>query len=195
RLAHLDRRGAAAHGERKIPAVAAAHAKGRAGAACDDRARWRRGLLVERIGEEIGLRRGLWLLLFLEAAEKQIEQAFGRRHGWRQPERACECCGGNKHHAAPHALTRQLCTQRLLHPTQRNLLEANSASARVTIMRDGKRAMSERWTGAKKCGSSPSPALAGEGWGGGANQVTNARALGESPHPPRSVERHRSEER
>ena len=31
-----------------------------------------------------------------------------------------ERCGGNKHHAAPHALKRQLCTQRVPHPTQQN---------------------------------------------------------------------------
>jgi hypothetical protein len=35
--------------------------------------------------------------------------------------------------------------------------------------------------------SSPSPALAGEGWGGGARRECGVR--GESPHPPRSIER------
>ena len=60
RLAGLNRRGVAAHGQRKILAVAAAHAKGRSGA-CDARRRRRMGWLIEaeRIGEEIGLRRGL----------------------------------------------------------------------------------------------------------------------------------------
>jgi hypothetical protein len=58
---------------------------------------------------------GLALLLFLGSAEQEIEQAFGGRHARRKRKCAGECCGGNKHHAAPHALIRQLCTQRLLH--------------------------------------------------------------------------------
>ena len=86
--------------------------------------RRRRRLLVkaERIGEEIRLRRGLALLLFLGAAEQEIEQVFGRRRARRQRNGAGERGDGNKHHAAPHALIRQLCTQRLLHPTPQNLL-------------------------------------------------------------------------
>ena len=79
RLAHLNRRRIAA-GERKILAVAAAYAKRRSGIRCHG-ARRRRGLLVEAkwIGEEVRLRRGLALLL-LEAAEEEIENAFGGRH-------------------------------------------------------------------------------------------------------------------
>ena len=74
-------------------------------------ATWRGGggLLVEaeRIGEEIGLRRALALLLFLDAAEKEIEQALGGGCARRQGDRARERGGGNKRHAAPHALIRQ----------------------------------------------------------------------------------------
>ena len=83
---------------------------------------WRRRLvLAERIGEKVRLRRGLALLLFLETAEKQVEQAFGGRRARRQRNGAGEERGGNEHHAAPHALKRQLCTQRLLHPTPQTL--------------------------------------------------------------------------
>src|SRR5439155_20035811 len=115
RLAHLNRRRMTA-GQRKILAVAVAHAKRRPGARCH-RAR-RRGLLVEaeRIGKEICLPRAL-ALLFLKAAEEEIENSFGGRHARCKGNGANER-DGSKHHAAPPALTRQLCTQRLLYPTQ-----------------------------------------------------------------------------
>src|SRR5437667_8299189 len=116
RLAHLNRRRMAA-GQRKILAVAAAHAKRRPGARCHG-SRRRRGLLVEaeRIGKEVRLPRAL-ALLFLKAAEEEIENSFGGRHARCKGNGANER-DGSKHHAAPPALTRQLCTQRLLHPTQ-----------------------------------------------------------------------------
>src|SRR5439155_10533463 len=59
RLAHLHRRRAAARGDRKILAVATAHAKGRT-RACHARRGHRRLLLeAERIGEETCLWKGL----------------------------------------------------------------------------------------------------------------------------------------
>ena len=59
---------------------------------------------AERIGEETGLRGGLARLLFLGAAEEQIEQAFGGDAAGRQRKRPCNRSGDDKHHAAPHAL-------------------------------------------------------------------------------------------
>ena len=92
---------------RKKPARSRPDATGRGGGG---------GLLVEaeRIGKETGLRRGLrcCCCCFCGAAEQKIEQAFGGRHARRKRSGACEHDGGNKHHAAPHALIRQLCTQR-----------------------------------------------------------------------------------
>ena len=81
----------------------------------DARRRCRRGLLLidaERIGEETGLRRSLPCLLFLDAAEEEIEQAFGGDAAGRQHERARQGSCGNKRRAAPHARKSQLCTQR-----------------------------------------------------------------------------------
>ena len=61
------------------------------------------------------------LLLFLEPTEKQVEQAFGGRFSWREPQgkskRAGEDNGGNGHLAAAPAQIGQLHTQRLPHPT------------------------------------------------------------------------------
>src|ERR1700688_881637 len=88
-------------------------------------------------------RRGRRLLL-LQAAEKQIEQAFGGSRARGNRNQAREYCRGDKHHAAPHALMRKLCTQRLLHPTQRTLPKRSNASAPVTLVRDGKRAVTAR---------------------------------------------------
>jgi hypothetical protein len=68
------------------------------------------------------LRRGLALLLSLSSAEQETEQVFGRRYARRERKGAREHGDGNKHHAAPHALIRQLCTQRSLHPTPQNSL-------------------------------------------------------------------------
>jgi hypothetical protein len=73
------------------------------------------------------------LLLFLDAAEQQIEQVFGGRDARRQRDRAGQGHGGNRHRAAPPARTRQLGTQRLLHPTQQNRLRRTVASARIHL--------------------------------------------------------------
>jgi hypothetical protein len=62
------------------------------------------------------------LQLLLNAAEKQIEQAFGGCHLRRKRNGTRERNRGNRHHAAPHAQKGQLGTQRLLHPTQQNPL-------------------------------------------------------------------------
>ncbi|HMH60858.1 MAG TPA: hypothetical protein VK561_06125, partial [Bradyrhizobium sp.] len=62
------------------------------------------------------------LLLFLGAAEQEIEQSFGGRAARRNGNQAYERGGGDKHHAAPHGLIRKLWTQRLLHPMQPNPL-------------------------------------------------------------------------
>src|SRR6185369_14652669 len=78
RLAGLNRRGVAAHGQRKILAVAASHAEGGSGARDARRRRWMGGLIdAERIGEEVCLRGRLTRLL-LDAAEQEIEQTLGR---------------------------------------------------------------------------------------------------------------------
>src|ERR1019366_7501185 len=71
RLAHAHRRRVAARHQGKVLAVTAAHAKGGPGAGGCHRTRRRRRLLVEaaRIGEEVRLRWGLALLLFLGSAE------------------------------------------------------------------------------------------------------------------------------
>jgi hypothetical protein len=79
----------------------------------------RRGRLVllERVGEEIRLwRRRLTLLLFLEPAEKHVEQAFGG-HLARREKCAGKEDGGHGHLATPPALIGQLFTQRSPHPT------------------------------------------------------------------------------
>jgi hypothetical protein len=68
------------------------------------------------------------LLLFLEAAEEEIEQAFGGRCARCKRNRMGEHGGGNKQRAAPPALTRQLFTQRLLHPTQQTRRAANASA-------------------------------------------------------------------
>ncbi len=54
----------------------------------------------------------LRLLLFEDPAEQKVEQAFGGRHARRKRNGRCEHHGDNKHHAAPHALTSELFTQR-----------------------------------------------------------------------------------
>jgi hypothetical protein len=72
-------------------------------------------VLTEWIGEKVRLWRGL--VLFLESAEEQVEQIFGGRLVRRRQKQAGKGSGRNKHHAARHAPGRQLCTQRLLHPT------------------------------------------------------------------------------
>jgi hypothetical protein len=59
------------------------------------------------------------MLLFLQATEKPIEQTFGGSQPRRQRSRASEGCGSNQHDAAPHPITSQVCTQRLLHPNVR----------------------------------------------------------------------------
>jgi hypothetical protein len=89
--------------------------------------RARRRLLVEtkRIGEEVRLSRGLALLLVLETAEKEIENAFGGRHAWKR-NCADKRRDSHNHRAAPHALTSQLCTQGLLHPTQQTRRATNA---------------------------------------------------------------------
>ena len=118
-LAGLNRRGVAAHGQRKIFAVAASHAEGRSGARDARRWRWCGWRLIdaERIGEEIRLRGGL-PRLFLDAAEQEIEQALGRDAAGHEHKRARKGRGGHKCRAAPPARKSQLCTQRQLHPTQ-----------------------------------------------------------------------------
>jgi hypothetical protein len=77
-------------------------------------------IIVERIGEKRGL-----VLLLLAAAEKEIEQAFGRTHLGRQRHGAND--GGSNKHAAQLALKGQFRTQRLLHPTQWTSLAALGA--------------------------------------------------------------------
>ena len=132
RLAHLRRRRGAARGDRKILAVAAAHAKGGAGA-CDTRRSRRRRHRIVAIGicKETGLRRGLADLL-LDAAEKHVEQAFGDgriRHG----QHGAGKDGGSQQRPAPQGPKSQLGTQRLLHPTQHNTTGrgTNTPSARI----------------------------------------------------------------
>ena len=73
---------------------------------------------AERIGEEVRRRGGLPRLLFLDAAEQEIEQTFGGDAAGHKRKRACKGRGGHKRRAAPHARKSQLCTQRQLHPTQ-----------------------------------------------------------------------------
>ena len=115
-LARLPRRGGAAH-QRKIFAVATAHAEGRP-RACDNRARrrWLR-IIVEKIAEKRVL-----VLLPLAAAEKEIEQAFSRTHLGRQRHGAND--GGSNEHATQLVLKGKLGTQRLLQPTRRTSLAA-----------------------------------------------------------------------
>jgi hypothetical protein len=73
---------------------------------------------TERIGEEVRLRWGLPSLRLLGAAEQEIEQTFGGDAAGCQHKRAGKDGGGYKRRAAPHVRKSQLCTQRLLHPTQ-----------------------------------------------------------------------------
>src|ERR1700736_2583175 len=113
RLAGLNRRGVAAHRQRKIFAITASDTEGRSGAghALRRRRLWCRLVIAKRIGEEAGLGRGRARPLFLGAAEKHVEQAFGRNTAGGQRERS-RYRGGNKRRAAPHAQKSQLCTQR-----------------------------------------------------------------------------------
>jgi hypothetical protein len=99
--------------------------------------------LLGRISEGIRLGRCcLVLLLFLESAEKQIEQAFGSDFARRKPKDAGESSDDDRH-TPPQALIGQLDTQRLLHPAAKNSAAAVHCPARLTLERDGKRAMSK----------------------------------------------------
>jgi hypothetical protein len=121
-------------------------------------------LLAEGIGEEIRLWRRLVLLLFLEAAEEEVEQAFRGGLVWREPDGAGhQQSGGNGHPAAPHALIGQLRTQRLPHPTQK-LAGAGHGPAPFTLVGDGKRAMSKGYQVEKKV--PPFPTSARSRWKG-----------------------------
>jgi len=71
---------------------------------------------AERIGEEVRRRGGLPRLLFLNAAEQEIEQTLGGDAAGHEHKRARKGRGGHKCRAAP-ARKSQLCTQRQLHPT------------------------------------------------------------------------------
>jgi hypothetical protein len=105
--------------------------------------RWLR-IIVENIAEKRGL-----VLLLLAAAEKEIEQAFGRTHLGRQRHGANDS-GSNKH-ASQLALKGQFGTQWLLHPTQRTSLAARGASCKVLIqIVDGKGALSGAEKGKEK---------------------------------------------
>ena len=90
------------------------------------------------------------LLLFLGTAEQEIEQIFGRRRARRKRNGAGEGSGGNEHHAAPHGLIRQRCTQPQLHPTPEIPPRQAVPPARFTLVRDGKRGMSRRRMAEKK---------------------------------------------
>ena len=70
-------------------------------------------------------------LLRLRAAKEEIEQTFGDSHARREGNRPCDRSGNHKHHAAPHALTIQLCTQRQLHPTQQQPPKRYARSAPI----------------------------------------------------------------
>ncbi|WKA32249.1 hypothetical protein [Bradyrhizobium roseum] len=59
----------------------------------------------------------------MAAAEKEIEQVFGRAQFRRQRHR--DNNGGNSHDAAQHALKRQSASQYLIHRTQRPPLQAS----------------------------------------------------------------------
>jgi hypothetical protein len=63
------------------------------------------------------LRRGRAGLLLL--AEEKIEQAFGKG-GVRHGQHGAGKHGGSQQRPAPQGPKSQLCTQRLLHPTQHN---------------------------------------------------------------------------
>ena len=56
------------------------------------------------------------LLLFLGAAEQEIEQTLGGRDARRQRNGAGEHNGSNRQHAAPHVQIKKRFTQRSLHP-------------------------------------------------------------------------------
>jgi hypothetical protein len=73
---------------------------------------------AERIGEEVRRGGGLPRLLFLDAAEQEIEQTLGGDAAGHKRKRARKGRGGRKCRAAPPARKSQLCTQRQLHPTQ-----------------------------------------------------------------------------
>ncbi len=130
---HSLRRRGVARGQREIAAVAATHAKGRAGAG-DDRPRRRRGLLVqaERVGEETGLCR-CGAKLFLETAEKHVEQVFGGRRARGDRDEAREYGDGDQHQAASQALKTQLCTQRLLHRNARKIRRGEAVPRRGNL--------------------------------------------------------------
>ena len=131
-------------GQREIAAVAAAHAKSGAGAVATG-ARWR-GLLVlaERIGEETRLRQRGALLLFLEAAEKQVEQAFGRRRRAGSPQRSPQARRRQQAPCGAACAEKTTLYATLTPPRPENLPGRSSAPARVTLMRDGKRVVTAR---------------------------------------------------
>ena len=80
---------------------------------------------------------GLPRLLFLDAAEQEIEQALGGNAAGRKHKRARKGRGGHKRRAAPHA--RKANSVRNANSTQRNKrAEALQASVRVTLTGDGK---------------------------------------------------------
>jgi hypothetical protein len=62
------------------------------------------------------------LLLVVQAAKKQVEQAFGGSHPRHQCSGACEDGGNNEHEAAGEGLRSPVCMQRLRHPIARDPL-------------------------------------------------------------------------
>ena len=78
----------------------------------------RRLVQPERISKEIRAS----LLLVVQAAKKQIEQAFGGSHPRRQRSGACKHSGNNGYQAAGEGLRSPVCMQRLLHPIARDPL-------------------------------------------------------------------------
>src|SRR5262249_26839863 len=117
RLAHLDRRSGGAH-QGKISAVTGPHAEGGTGTGHRCARLRRRGrVIVEGISEETRLRRRGLALLLLRAAEKEIEQTFGRDGVGGKREGARDRNRNDNSGAAPHARKTRTVTQRLLHPT------------------------------------------------------------------------------
>jgi hypothetical protein len=113
---------------RKIFAVAAAHAKSGPGAG---HARCRSVLLgAEGVGEEARLWRRWRARLLPESPQQEVEQTLGKggvRHGQHGPEKD----GGSQQRPAPQGPKTQLCTQRLLHPTQHDGRGQYAASATI----------------------------------------------------------------
>ncbi len=138
RLAGLNRRGVAAHGQRKILAVAASHAEGRSGTR-DARRRRRLGWLIEaeRIGEEVRLRGACRAAV--SGRRRTGNRTDPRRRRCRAPAQASP--QGSRRPQTSRGAARAKKPTLYATPTPPNATqraEALEASVRVTLTGDGK---------------------------------------------------------